>query len=204
MVKKLSFNDPKLENAVQDIQLPKITKTKDVYLDMVEIIISQQLSGKVAKVIYDRFLNLFENKYPKPKDLLKTDDQILRNAGLSNSKAKYVKNLAEFALKNDLSLKKIESMTDEEIIAYLSQIKGIGKWSVEMLLIFSLDRPDVFPYDDLVIKKSIIDIYGLKSEGKALISRMIKIADKWKPNRTTASRLLWAYYGLQIQSKKKK
>lgn len=190
-----AFNDLKIENIAKEVNLPKIEKTKDIYLDMLEVIISQQLSGKVAKVIYERFLQLFENNYPKPKTLLNTDDSILRTAGLSQAKTNYVKNLAGFALSNDLSLSYIDSLSDDEIVELLTKVKGIGKWSVEMLLIFSLDRPDVFPYDDLVIKKSMIEIYGIKKEGKELISKMIKTSEKWKPNRTYATRLLWAYWG---------
>lgn len=204
MKKRISFNDPILDKAIHKIELPQLTKTKDVYLDMLEVIISQQLAGNVARVIYNRFLDLFENRYPKPKLLVETDDIKLSSVGLSNAKAKYVKNLAEFALKNDISVKHIESMSDEEIIDFLTQVKGIGKWSVEMILIFSLQRPDVFPYDDLVIKKSVIEIYKINEAGKELIPKMNSIAEIWKPNRSLASRYLWAYYGLKMNNKKKK
>lgn len=194
-MKKATITDPKIIKVSSKITLPEITKTKDIYLDMVEIIISQQLSGNVAKVIYNRFLELFKDKYPSPKELLSIDALKLREAGLSQAKTNYVKNLAEFALSNDLSLSYIDSLSDDEIVELLTKVKGVGKWSVEMLLIFSLDRPDVFPYDDLVIKKSMIEIYGIKKEGKDLISKMIKTSEKWKPNRTYATRLLWAYWG---------
>lgn len=204
MPKRISLNDPILDKIIQTIELPKLTKTKDIYLDMLEVIISQQLAGNVARFIYNRFLDSFDGRYPKPELLLKTSDESLRSVGLSNSKAKYVKNLADFAANNDLSVKRIDSMSDQEIIDTLTQVKGIGKWSVEMLLIFSLQRPDVFPYDDLVIKKSMIEIYRIKETGKELIPKMISIAEKWKPNRTRASRYLWAYYGLQSSKKKKK
>ena len=194
---KAIYKDIKIEKISQTVNLPEIVKTKDIYLDMVEIIISQQLSGKVAKVIYNRFLELFDKKYPSPKLLLKTDDTALRGVGLSQAKTNYVKNLAEFALSNDLSMSHIDSLTDDEIIELLTKVKGVGKWSVEMLLIFSLNRPDVFPHDDLVIKKSMVEIYGIKKEGKDLIAQMIKTAEKWKPNRTIATRYLWAYWGLK-------
>jgi len=196
-MKKAIINDPKIVDISTKVNLPEITKTNDIYLDMVEIIISQQLSGNVAKVIYNRFLELFKNKYPSPKELLSTDALKLREVGLSQAKTNYVKNLAEFALNNDLSLSHIDSLRDDEIVELLTKVKGIGKWSVEMLLIFSLDRADVFPYDDLVIKKSMIEIYGIKKEGKELIEKMNKISEKWKPNRTIASRYLWAYWGLK-------
>ncbi len=195
MAKNIALTDTKLINIAKTVDLPPIEKTKDIYLDMLEVVISQQLSGKVAKVIFNRFLNLFENNYPTPIKLLTTDDSTLRNAGLSQAKTNYVKNLADFALKNDLCVKHIDSLSDDEILDLLTQVKGVGKWSVEMLLIFSLNRPDVFPYDDLVIKKSMIEIYGIKKEGKELISAMIKLSEKWKPNRTLATRYLWAYWG---------
>lgn len=204
MKNKISFNDPILDKFCSTIELPNLVKTKDIYLDLLEIIISQQLSGKVAKVIFERFLQLYENKYPRPLDLVNTDIAILRSVGLSNSKLSYVKNLAEFALNNDLSLKHIEKLTDDEIIELLTQIKGIGKWSVEMLLIFSLHRSDVFPFDDLVIKKSMVEAYGIKKEGKELIKKMSSIAEKWRPNRSLASRYLWANYGLKVKEVKKK
>ncbi|RPH33783.1 MAG: DNA-3-methyladenine glycosylase 2 family protein [Bacteroidales bacterium] len=197
------FKDSKLEKICKSIKLPTLAKTEDIYLDMLEIIISQQLSGKVAKVIYNRFLELFENKYPAPKTLLYTDDNVLRSVGLSQGKSSYVKNLAGFALSNDLGVSRIESLNDEEIVTLLTQVKGIGRWSVEMLLIFSLQRPNVFPYDDLVIRKSMIDIYKFKTEGKALIAEMMSIAEKWEPNRTLASRYLWAYHGTKKDINKK-
>ena len=203
MKKQKTFNDSKLEKAIQGIELPILTKTKDVYFDMVETIISQQLSGKVATVIFNRFLDLFEDRYPSPELLIIIDDSLLRSAGLSNAKAKYVKNMAEFATKNDLSVKHIDTLSDSELIDLLTQVKGIGKWSVEMILIFSLQRPDVFPYDDLVIKKSMIDVYKIKEEGTKLIQRMEEISEKWKPNRSLASRYLWAYYGIKSKANKK-
>lgn len=196
-MKKAIITDPKIVDISTKVTLPEITKTNDIYLDMVEIIISQQLSGNVAKVIYNRFLELFKDKYPSPKELLNIDALKLREVGLSQAKTNYIKNLADFATKNDLSIKHIDSLSDDEILELLTQIKGVGKWSVEMLLIFSLGRTDIFPFDDLVIKKSMIEIYSIKKEGKELIDSMIKISKKWKPNRTIATRYLWAYWGLK-------
>lgn len=201
MKKKISFNDSIIDKISSKIELPSLTKTNDVYQDLLEVIISQQLSGKVAKVIYNRFLQLFENNYPKPEILKEIDDEMLRKVGLSNAKTNYVKNLANFAISNDLSINHIDSLTDNEIIELLTKIKGVGKWSVEMILIFSLLREDVFPYDDLVIKKSMIDVYGIKKEGKQLIEKMISISNKWKPNRSLASRYLWANYDLKSREK---
>ena len=168
MNSKISLNDSKIIEISKSIDVPNLIKSNDIYLDLLDVIISQQLSGKVAKVIFNRFIELFEAKYPKPEILVNTEDNILRSAGLSNAKTNYVKNLAESALSQNLSVKHIDSLSDNEIINLLTKVKGIGKWSVEMILIFSLQRPDIFPYDDLVIKKSMIEVYGIKKGGKEL------------------------------------
>jgi len=202
MNKKITFNDPILDSVTKAIDLPSLKKSEDIYLDLLETIISQQLSGNIAKIIFNRFLELFENGYPNAEILAQIKDEKLRSAGLSNAKAHYVKNLANFVIDNDISVKHLDKLTDEEIINLLTKVKGVGKWSVEMILIFSLQRPDVFPYDDLVIKKSMVDLYKIKKEGKELILKMNSIANKWRPNRTQASRYLWAHWGQVTQKKK--
>jgi DNA-3-methyladenine glycosylase II len=202
MGNRIPFNDSRIVKISESVELPALVKTTDIYLDLLEVIIAQQLSGTVAKVIFNRFLELFENRYPQPKMLVQFDEKMLRNVGLSNAKANYVKNLAEFATINDLSVSHIDTLSDDEAIEKLTTIKGVGKWSVEMILIFSLLRPDVFPYDDLVIKKSMVEIYGIKKEGKELIEKMVSISEKWRPNRSLVSRYLWADYGLKKSARK--
>jgi DNA-3-methyladenine glycosylase II len=108
-----------------------------------------------------------------------------------------VKNLAEFALSNDVGINHIERMTDEQIISYLTQVKGIGRWTVEMILIFSLQRPDVFPIDDLAIKKGMVINYNLASHGKQLAKDMHRIADRWRPHRTLGTLYIWKYFELE-------
>lgn len=202
MGNRIPFNDSKIVKISESVELPALVKTTDIYLDLLEVIIAQQLSGTVAKVIFNRFLELFENRYPQPEMLVQFDEKMLRDVGLSNAKANYVKNLAEFATINDLSVSHIDTLSDDEVIEKLTTIKGVGKWSVEMILIFSLLRPDVFPYDDLVIKKSMVEIYGIKKEGKELIEKMVSISEKWRPNRSLVSRYLWADYGLKKSARK--
>lgn len=202
MGSRIPFNDSRIVKISESVELPTLIKTTDIYLDLLEVIIAQQLSGTVAKVIFNRFLELFENRYPQPKMLVQFDEKMLRNVGLSNAKANYVKNLAEFATINDLSVSHIDTLSDDEVIEKLTTIKGVGKWSVEMILIFSLLRPDVFPYDDLVIKKSMVEIYGIKKEGKELIEKMESISEKWRPHRSLVSRYLWADYGLKKSARK--
>lgn len=173
--------------------LPELNSSTDFYHDMVENIVGQQLSGKVAQVIFNRFKTLFPNNYPTPELVLFTPDESLRSIGLSGAKTKYVKALAEFTLHHDLSLQQVAQLSDEELIKLLTQIKGVGVWTAQMLLIFSLNRKDVFPIDDLAIQQGMRELYNIKVNGKQFKDRLIRISNKWKPYRTTGSRLVWAY-----------
>lgn len=173
--------------------LPELNSSTDFYHDMVENIVGQQLSGKVAQVIFNRFKTLFPNNYPTPELVLLTSDESLRSIGLSGAKTKYVKALAEFTLHHDLSLQQVAQLSDEELIKLLTQIKGVGVWTAQMLLIFSLNRKDVLPVDDLAIQQGMRELYNIKVNGKQFKDRLIRISNKWKPYRTTGSRLVWAY-----------
>ena len=186
-------SDAVMEKLRRSQSLRKFTPSADIYFDLLNSIVSQQLSGKVADVIFGRFLDLFPKKYPSPELVNNIDIEKLRACGLSNAKAHYVKNVAVFALQRGLQLEKVSSMSDQELIDYLSQIKGVGRWTAEMILIFSLNRQDVFPIDDLAIRQSMIALYNLDSESKTLKENLVKIADGWRPNRTLASLLLWAW-----------
>jgi len=187
------FADPVIAELQQKFPLPELKTSSDFYHDMVENIVGQQLSGRVAQVIFNRFKGLFEDNYPTPSLVLSTPDETLRSVGLSGAKTKYVKALAEFTLHHDLSLQRVSEYSDEELIKLLTQIKGVGVWTAQMLLIFSLSRNDVFPVDDLAIQQGMRELYGIKDNGKQFKQKLIKISDKWKPNRTIGSRLVWAY-----------
>jgi DNA-3-methyladenine glycosylase II len=178
---------PLLENIV----LPEREASQDLYLALLRSVVSQQLSVKAAATIFKRFLQLFDNEYPEAAQLLQTADATLRNAGLSSQKAAYLKNIATFYLEKGLDYQTISLQTDEELIAYLTQIKGIGKWTVEMLLMFTLNRPDVFPADDLGIQHAMRRLYQLSESGKSLKKKMLEIAENWQPYRTTACLYLW-------------
>lgn len=184
----------KLANTLEVKPLPVTT---DIYVDMLENIVSQQLSGKVAMVIFKRFLDLFPKRYPNPEILLQFDDSRLREVGLSGAKTIYVKAMAEFALIHDLSIETIQQLSDHEIIKLLTQVKGVGVWTTQMLLIFSLGRPDVFPVDDLAIRQGMAELYDLQSTGRQLRQELIEIAKKWKPYSTWGTRLVWAYVNSQ-------
>src|SRR5689334_19254768 len=167
---------------------------KNIPLRLMASIMSQQLSTKVAQVIYRRFLELYNGKEPKPQQVLDTPFEKLRGIGLSNAKVGYVKNVAEFCIQHKITDKKLLAMGNEEIIELLTQIKGVGRWTVEMLLMFTLGREDVFAIDDLGLQQSMIKLYKLNaSDKKQLRERLIKISSKWSPYRTYACMYLWRW-----------
>ena len=163
----------------------------DVYLALLNSIVSQQLSTKVVRIIWRRFTDLFVDGYPKPEDLLATDHEILRKIGLSNNKANYVKNVADFNLQNDISFDYLQPRSDEEIISYLTQIKGVGKWTVQMILMFPMDRPNVFPVDDLGIQNVMKKLYVIELKKKELKEKLIEIAENWHPYKSLACKYIW-------------
>ena len=169
-----------------------ITKRDNIHLHLCASIISQQLSTKVADVIYGRFLKLFKKKTPSPKDILALDFDTLRSVGLSNAKTNYVINVCNFFIENKLTDAGLHKMEDEELIAFLTQIKGIGRWTAEMILMFTLGRQDVFAVDDLGIQQAMTKLYKLDAADKKLMKqKMIIISEKWRPYRTYACRYLW-------------
>lgn len=170
---------------------------QELFPALLSAIVSQQLSIKAAATIRGRFLGLFKNSVPTAKALLKLKDDQLRAAGLSYQKAGYLKNIAAFSLKNTLDYELLKNKTDDELIDYLVQIKGVGRWTVEMLLMFHLGRKDVFPKDDLGIRNGIKALYHLSSEKKELFRDMERIAEAWRPYRTMACMYLWRYKDLE-------
>lgn len=163
----------------------------DIYLSLQNSIVSQQLSTKVVKIIWQRFTDLFVDGYPKAEDVLNKEHELLRSIGLSNNKARYIKNVAEFSINNDISFDYLQDKSDNEIIEYLTQIKGVGKWTVQMILMFPMDRANVFPVDDLGIQNGMKNLYQIELEKKELKQRMIEIANHWHPYKTLASKYIW-------------
>ena len=164
---------------------------QDIYFTLLGSIMSQQLSTKVARVIKDRFLNLFPERYPVPELVLQQPDEVLRGVGLSFQKIGYLRNVAAFAREGQLDYQLISALPDEDLIRHLVQIKGVGRWTAEMILMFTLVRPDVFPVDDLGIQNAMKKQYNLSLTGKSLLAEMLRIAEAWRPYRTLASRYLW-------------
>ncbi len=166
---------------------------ESVYTDLLGSIISQQLSVKAAATIQNRFLALFDNGQPQPEQLLRLELTTLRAVGLSQQKSSYMRHVATFFLEENILDKDWSTLEDDEIIRYLTQIKGVGKWTVEMILMFTLNRPDVLPVDDLGIQNSMKKLYGIADTGKILRQRMVEVAECWRPYRTYACRYLWKW-----------
>ena len=191
---QLLKKDKVLKKVILSVGEIKTKKNLDLYFSLMRSIVSQQLSVKAAATIWSRFLNLFENGYPEATILLKMKDEQLRSVGLSYQKAGYLKNIARFSLEKTLNYKLLKSKTDDELIEYLVQIKGVGRWTVEMLLMFSLQRNDVFPVDDLGIQNGIKSLYNLSFENKKeLYNQMFEISETWKPYRSLACMYIWRY-----------
>lgn len=191
--------DAKLAPLLTMIELPEWPEQQtDVYATLLDSITSQQLSVKAAATIHQRFLELFEDHYPDPNILIDLSPETLRQVGLSGQKAQYLRNTAAFFLENNLMQYNWRQHTEEEIVQLLTQIKGVGRWTVEMILMFSLHFPDVFPIDDLGIQQAIIKLYEISPDlkGKPLRKTMTEIAEPWRPYRSYASRYLWKWKGM--------
>jgi len=186
--------DKKLKKLVEAAEPHQLKKRKNICTYLCASIMSQQLSTKVADVIYKRFIALYGGKEPLPQQILDTPFEQLRGIGLSNAKVNYVKNVAQFEMEKGMDAKKLQKMDNEEVIAYLTEIKGVGRWTVEMLLMFALGREDVFAVDDLGIQNAMIKLYKLdNSDKKQLREKMLKVSAKWSPYRTYACVHLWRW-----------
>jgi DNA-3-methyladenine glycosylase II len=184
--------DRKLKKLIEEQGEKQLRKKKNIPLRLCASIMSQQLSVKVAEVIFKRFLELYGKKEPTPQQIFNTPHETLRGIGLSNAKVNYVKNVAQFAIEHGMDDKKLAKMSNEEIIEYLVPIKGVGRWTVEMLLMFALGREDVFAPDDLGVQNAMIALYKLeKINKKEFYENMQRIAAKWSPYRTYACLHLW-------------
>lgn len=192
IAKLLAEKDPVIKQIIAVVgDSIKPTPSIDVYLSLLNSIASQQLSVKVANVIWNRFLDLFPDRYPNPEKILAFEHQKLRSVGFSNSKANYVKNVAQFSINNNMSFEYLNTLSDDEVIDYLTQIKGVGKWTVQMILMFPMDRPNVFPVDDLGIQNNMKRWYNIDLEKKELRAKLIEVAQSWEPYQTLASKYIW-------------
>ena len=184
--------DKRMKKVIDGVDPHKLIRRKNICNYLCASIMSQQLSTKVAKVIHQRFLDLYGGKEPTPQQIVDTPFEKLRGIGLSNAKVNYVQNVAKFEIEHGMDHKQLSKMDNEAVIEYLTAIKGVGRWTVEMLLMFALGREDVFAIDDLGIQNAMIKIYKLdRTDKKKFRKDMLRISKKWSPYRTYACWHLW-------------
>jgi DNA-3-methyladenine glycosylase II len=189
----LLAQDNKLHPVLAQVEYPVMRGNRDIYASLLRAIVSQQLSVKAADTIHARLLNLFPEQYPQPELLRRMSLPRLRAAGLSRQKAEYLKDIARVALQGGMEYALLAKQSDAQIIDQLTQIHGVGKWTVEMLLMFSFNRKDVFAVDDVGIQNAMRQLYRLDLDGKALRAKMLTIAERWRPYRTVVCQYLWKW-----------
>ena len=191
-LKYLAKIDPVMRRLIERVGSIKVEPRRlPPFHSITHAIIHQQLSGKVARVIFDRFIALFENgDFPTPEQVGDIDIENMRGVGLSRSKATNIKGLSEMVLTGEVpSLEECDQLSNEEIKDRLMRIKGIGPWTVEMLLIFNFGRPDILPIHDLGVRKGFQIAY--KKRELPTPEQLERFGRKWKPYRTMATLYLW-------------
>ena len=185
--------DKKIHNIMERMDFGRwkkvIKEEEDYFINLTRSIIGQQLSGKAASTIIGRFENLFPKKKIAVKYLINLSDEILRGVGMSYSKASFIKDLAKKTLSGEVSFKNINKLSDEDVVNHLTKVKGIGPWTAEMFLMFSLARPNIFSHKDLGLNRGIQKLYGFKKP--PTLKQVEKIISKWEPFKSFASFALW-------------
>ncbi|HCS78173.1 TPA: DNA-3-methyladenine glycosylase 2 family protein [Patescibacteria group bacterium] len=182
--------DPVLAPIIQKVPKPIWKPRQDYFKSLVEAIINQQLSGKAADTIIGRFNTLFSVLPYTPESVLRLSDEIIRGVGISYSKVSYIKDLAEKVRSQTLNFAQIHTWDDEAVIKHLTQVKGIGRWSAEMFLMFTLAREDIFSFGDQGLKNAIVRLY--KIEKPLTQEKATGISNTWRPYRSWACWYLWA------------
>lgn len=181
--------DPVLYDVAITLELQDIIPHDNYFLELYDSIVSQQLSVKAASTIMGRLKKLYPNEEITPEHTLKLEDQAMRDAGNSFAKIKYLKDLSLRVIDGRLKLDKFKDLPEEEIMKELLEVKGIGPWTAEMFMMFSLGRPDLFSYGDQGLKNAIKTIYKL--EERPTLEEALEISAKWSPYRTYACKVLW-------------
>jgi DNA-3-methyladenine glycosylase II len=188
-VRHLRQADPVLAGLIDRVGPCTLSPRRDYFVALCRAILAQQVSTTVARIFFARFRLLFPRQRPTPQAVLLLSDEPLRGVGLSRQKLGYLRDLAGRFAAGQIPTRRFARMSDEEIIQSLLPIKGVGRWTAEMFLIFVLNRPDLLPVDDLGVKKGVQRAYGLKELPDA--ERMKALAEPWRPWRTVATWYLW-------------
>jgi len=187
---KLAEIDPRFLRLISEFGYPTLKRENNYFEALIRNIIYQQLSGKAAQTIYNRFLALFNTtQYPSPDEILITPFENLRGAGLSNQKVTYILDLSKKYVDGTLQLDELDGKSNKDVSAQLIKVKGIGQWTADMFLMFTLNREDVFPLGDLGVKKGVAIIENLPELPTE--KHMEEISEKWQPYRTIAAWYMW-------------
>ena len=182
-------NDPVLARIISKARPIKFELDVDHYEAIVGSIIFQQLAGSAARAILNRFKDLYGGRFPSPREYLSTEEVKLRSSGLSPQKISYIKDLAERLESGRLNLKRLEDLSDEDAMNELDDVRGIGRWTAEMFLLFKLGRTDVLPVDDLGLRKAAKQAYRLRKLPTR--ERFEQLAEKWHPYSSISTLYLW-------------
>ncbi len=185
----LRKNDRKIAEIIERMGYIELEWGPGDYHALVRSFISQQISGSAAESIYNKFIGLYSGRMPTPKEFLKTPQKRIRGVGISPQKYSYIKDLSQRIVSKKLSLEGLKHMPDDQVVERLDEVKGIGRWTAEMFLIFSLNRADVFPADDLGIIKAVQKVYGLRKMPER--KKLDRLSEKWRPYRSVATIYLW-------------
>jgi DNA-3-methyladenine glycosylase II len=190
----LRRKDPVMRDLIKrlgklDMDARRRGRPADAYGALVRSIVGQQLSTRAAATIYGRMIELWGGRTPTPQELLDTDAEAIRAAGMSRPKVAYLRDLAEHILSGELELDRLDELTDEEIVAELTAVKGLGEWTAHMFLIFHLQRPDVLPVGDLGVRNAAREVYELEALPTAL--ELEELGEPWRPHRSLAALYLW-------------
>lgn len=188
-LRHLRRTEPRLGEIIRRIGPYKIQITPDPFVTLIGSIIHQQLSMKAAATIRGRVKALCPRGRMTPANIARLEDQALRGAGLSQQKVSYLHDLCEHFLDRRLTTRRLRRMSDDQVIEATTQVRGIGRWTAEMLLIFCLERPDVWPLDDLGVQKAAQQMLGRRKPLQ--MDKLRALADPWRPYRTYASWYLW-------------
>lgn len=189
MAAHLSAADARLGKIIRSVGDYSIVSGGEPFQALVEAIMYQQLAGSAADAIHGRFMKVYNERFPAPARLLKTPVERLRAVGLSGRKTEYIRDLASRVHSGSIDLAGLARMADDQVVEKLSEVKGIGRWTAEMFLIFCLGRPDVLPVGDLGLRRAMQKVYSLRALPEP--ERMEKIALPWRPYRSVATWYLW-------------
>jgi DNA-3-methyladenine glycosylase II len=197
-IRHLVASDRIMKKIIAQVGPCTLDARRDYFVILCKSIFNQQISTKVASVLFARFVTLFPRKRPTPKlvlQLIAGDAEVFRAYGLSRQKHVYIADLARHFHEGLIPTSRLARMTDDEIVEVLTAVKGVGRWTAEMFLMFTMNRPDVWPVDDLGIQMAVMNAYGMKTRPTAKALR--DFGHEWRPWRTLASWYLWRWQGLQ-------